>query len=704
MVAFVVAIGLCILPALYAWFNIASNWDPYSNTGNIAVAVVNLDKGAKIGGISINAGEEIVSNLQSNTQMGWRFVSREEAQDGVNTGKYYASVLIPEDFSENLTSVLSGQLKRPQITYTLNEKLNAIAPKITDKGAEAIKNEVNQSYVDTITKTLAETISITAGTADSKYSEIKDNLTITVSDIIDDIDAAEKAIDMVVAAIDASELLLDDAKEGLPDVQQILVSAGVITDDTKKTINGASDAAASITDGAENVIMAVDSLYDSISPQLDSAFSQASSDAAAAADKFVRTAKINSQIVSLESRLVSFFQSIDDKLGINNSKIVTLLNNNIDKQNKIINKINEIADTVRKTGSVPENSKNDLDTMIAEGRTDINSVMNEYSQNVKPSVDKVVEDLFEGIDSVTSAMNNVDGNVPDIETALDTGMDSLTALKNALLGINTTLENGKSRLNNILDKIDDISDEQSLMNFVDSLTSAPTELGEFMSSPVKVMTVKVYPVENYGSAMAPFYSVLAIWVGSIVLIAVFRTDITAKDIKRLGGNVKPIEAYFGRYLIFLAAAVIQGLIIALGDVFFLGIQCCNIPLFILTAVYTAVIFSMFMYSLTITFSVIGKALAVIILVLQVAGSGGTYPPEVLPEFFQKLLPYLPFKYAVNAMRETVAGVYEKAYIYDMLMLLIYAAAALFIGIILRKPFLKIMNYFNKRMEETGLMV
>ena len=97
-------------------------------------------------------------------------------------------------------------------------------------------------------------------------------------------------------------------------------------------------------------------------------------------------------------------------------------------------------------------------------------------------------------------------------------------------------------------------------------------------------------------------------------------------------------------------------------------------------------------------------MAVIILVLQVAGSGGTYPPELLPDFFQKLLPYLPFKYAVNALRETVAGVYTKAYITDMLMLIVYIALALFIGILLRKPFLKLMNYFNHRLEATELMV
>ena len=704
LVAFIVIIGISVLPALYAWFNIASNWDPYSNTGNIKVAVVNLDEGAEISKLSINAGEQVVENLKANTQMGWQFVSAAEAEEGVKTGKYYASVLIPEDFSANLTSILSGQIRRPQITYTLNEKLNAIAPKITDKGAEAIKNEVNQSYIDTITKALAETVTLTAGTADDKYGEIKDNLKLSVNDIIDDIDAVEGSIDLVVTTIDASNVLIDNAKDGLPNLEELLGSAGVISSDTKDAITGVNNAAGQITNGVENVITAIDALYDDISPDIDSAFALVNEDSAAAADKFTSITKINRKVINLESQLVDFFTTINNNLGIDTSSIVGKLNNSIDKQNDIIDKINSIADNIRKTGKAPANAKTDLDNLISEGRQSVVGISTEYSTNTRPAVDAMIGSVFDGLDSVTGMMNQIDGNVPDVETALDNGKTSLDTLKTALLGINTTLENGKERLTTILGKIDTINDENSLVSFIDSLSYAPDELGEFMSSPVKIQSVKVYPVENYGSAMAPFYTVLAIWVGSIVLIAILKTDLGAKEIKRLGGNIRPIEAYFGRYQIYLTAALIQGLIIALGDLFFLRIQCESPVLFILTVILTSFVFSLFVYSLTVTFSVIGKALAVIILVLQVAGSGGTYPPEVLPEFFQKLLPYLPFKYAVNGLRETVAGVYTKAYVNDMLMLLVYVVLALFIGIILRRPFLKSMNYFNKRLEETELMV
>lgn len=253
-------------------------------------------------------------------------------------------------------------------------------------------------------------------------------------------------------------------------------------------------------------------------------------------------------------------------------------------------------------------------------------------------------------------------------------------------------------------KVDDISSDQALIAFIEEVSSDPSSLGEFMSSPVEINTVKVYPVENYGSAMTPFYTILAIWVGSIVLVAVLKAEISRRDIERLGGNVRPIQAYFGRYLIYLMVSIIQAIIIALGDLLFLKVQCEDPLLFIIAAVVSSIVFSLLIYSLTITFSVIGKALAVIILVLQVAGSGGTFPPEVLPEFFRNILPYLPFRYSINAMREAVAGVYAQSYIEDLLYLLIYIAIALFIGIVLRKPCIRIMKFFNKRLEDTDLII
>ena len=161
LVVFVVVIGITILPALYAWFNIASNWDPYSGTGDLPFAVCSLDKGAGYKSVKVKAGDKIVDGLKQNNQMGWAFLDdADEAKNGVTDGKYYAAVVIPEDFSKNLLSITTGKFKQAKLQYYVNEKKNAVAPKITDKGIEAIRDNVDSEYVSAITEALAVIILI----------------------------------------------------------------------------------------------------------------------------------------------------------------------------------------------------------------------------------------------------------------------------------------------------------------------------------------------------------------------------------------------------------------------------------------------------------------------------------------------------------------------------------------------------------------
>src|SRR5574344_1575974 len=177
IIAFIVIIGLCVLPALYAWFNIAANWDPYANTGDLAVAVYSEDVGYEVNSIKINCGDQITDNLKKNTQMGWTFVNdKDTAIDGVKSGKYYAAVIIPEDFTEKLCSLISGTFTQSEIQYYVNEKKNAIAPKITDKGVSAIQNQVDASFVSTITQTVATTLNVTADGVSGKKEKVINNM------------------------------------------------------------------------------------------------------------------------------------------------------------------------------------------------------------------------------------------------------------------------------------------------------------------------------------------------------------------------------------------------------------------------------------------------------------------------------------------------------------------------------------------------
>ena len=142
-VALVITIGVCIIPSLYAWYNIVANWDPYGNTQNIKIAVANNDKGTTNDLVGeLNAGDEVIDKLKDNDQLGWTIVdSEKEAKEGVEAGKYYAALVIPSDFSEGMLSMLSGDFHQPKLTYYVNEKKSAVAVKVTDTGANCLHRE-----------------------------------------------------------------------------------------------------------------------------------------------------------------------------------------------------------------------------------------------------------------------------------------------------------------------------------------------------------------------------------------------------------------------------------------------------------------------------------------------------------------------------------------------------------------------------------
>ena len=252
LIVFVVVIGITILPALYAWFNIAANWDPYSSTGELPFAVCTLDKGYEFKGLKINAGEKIVENLKQNDKMGWTFVDEDDAKKGVEDGKYYAAVVIPEDFTENLLSVTTGGFKQANLQYYVNEKKNAIAPKITDKGISAIQESVDATYVSTIAETIATTLNISESELKDNKDKIAEKITSALTTAKSDVASFNSSIDLLITTLDSVNDLIKSNKEMLPTVQQSLSNVGVATDDVKGMITSTKNMSAQLTTVIDN--------------------------------------------------------------------------------------------------------------------------------------------------------------------------------------------------------------------------------------------------------------------------------------------------------------------------------------------------------------------------------------------------------------------------------------------------------------------
>ncbi len=703
IIVFVVIIGIGILPALYSWFNIAANWDPYSNTAALDFAVCTLDKGYNYKALKINAGDEIVKNLKANPKMGWDFVSKKKALDGVKNGTYYAAVIIPKDFSENLLSVTTGAFKKAKVKYYVNEKKNAIAPKITDKGAEAIESSVNTTYVNKVTDVIATALNLTGDELSSSKEELLNKAITTLKNTKTDINSLKKTNGLFITTLDSINNLLKANEDMGPAIKSALAKAGVMGDDIKNTLKSLGSTSPQITSSLSDFIDQTIDYADNVDTELTSSFNEISKDADSAADRLSRVTKINNKIIGINDKVLSVLQKINQTFPKLEFKALTKkLNDSNTKQNLIISKINNACSTIRKTGSLPKNVQNDIKNAVSSAKTELSGVKTDFS-GAKSKIDDAASKAYKALDNVSDFVSSIGSGSLGIGKVISTGKDTVDNLKLTFKNLNGLLDNTNTKIDSLIKKINDVKNSKKVEDFISPIIESPEKLADFVSSPVSTDKERLYPIENYGSAMTPFYTSLGLWVGGVVLVAVISVELTKRQQKALN-EPKPYQVYFGRYLIFFFIGQIQALVISLGDLFFLKTQCLDPVLFVVASLVSSFVYTLIIYSLTITFSVIGKALAVIILVLQVAGSGGTFPIEVLPAPFQAMAPFLPFKYGVNALREAVAGVDYGAYWSDLGYLMLFAVGALFIGLVLRKPCLKVINFFNERVEDSEIVI
>lgn len=689
--AIILAVGLCILPSLYAWFNIYANWDPYGSTGNMMVAVINEDEGASYKGLTIDVGAQIVENLKANDMIDWQFLDKDEAIEGIKSGKYYAGIEIPQGFSKSLTSIMTSEFKQPQITYYANEKKNAIATKITDKVVQTVQTEVNESFVitvvDMINSLLGTIVEENQATGTNMFENLEQEIK-TAKDSVNAIQNTIEGFENIMSLVGNLNTSLGDKE-----LAEVLDNADMLIENTQDVISAAQQ-----TTGA--MLTSLGTVISNVSTSLDSAASVVSSVGGKVTDSSVSALKkTSSDLTKLKTeidKVSSLLTEINKALPIPISdidKLTAKLNNASSELAELISTVDTIA---------AGNYKGDVKAVadkITRLSASITGISNDYTSNIEPKLNDTISTLLTTLGNMSDIVSALDKDMPSINSLVSALKDSVKAGDTMIGSINTLLATASNQLDNLYNKLDHLG-QSDVVNAIVNLTEGNSdELGEFLACPINVNTEKVYGIENYGSAMAPFYTTLAIWVGGMFLVAVLKTDVKGKkEFIRL----KPYQEFFGRGLTFVCLSLIQSIIICLGDLVFFKIQCYHPFKFILAGCVTAFIYSMFIYSLAYTFGDIGKALAVIILVVQIGGSGGTFPIDVTPSLFQNLNPFLPFTFTVEAMRECICGTYSNDYWIYLLKLCAYLLAALVIGLLLKAIVKKPIRFFTKKIEETGL--
>lgn len=634
--ALIVIVGVAIIPSLYAWFNIAANWDPYGSTGGLKVAVANNDAGAELNGEDMNLGDQIIGNLRENTQMGWTFVDEETAIEGTRSGAYYAAIVIPEDFSQCIISVLSGDIERPRIIYYSNSKKNAIAPKITDKGVSSVQQSVNETFISTVVTTISDVVLDSADTADS--ADLIERLTNSLVEV----DASLDMVNTSLNAFNETVLAFQDINDGfagaVPDFQELLTNHAASLGTASQEIQNLAATQVDVT----GALADADSQVQETVARIDAAM-QAISDYIAQNSGVIDMSQLEEQISELREQKAVLQQQLEDYKRLAAAEA----NNSVNR-------------AISSTGSSAA-------SRLSGAQSSLNAVSNQ-------------------LDSVNIMLGSMDDGMTHASEAFSSTMAMLTELQGEI-------EENIERLNNL-------SGNEDIQELLDILRSDQQMISDFMAAPVVVEQEELYPIENYGSAMTPFYTILAIWVGDIVLVAILKVNVKSKEQYE---NLKPYQEYLGRYLLFFILSFIQSTIIVLGDLLFLKVQCISPIHMLLSGWVAGFIFSSIIYTLTVSFGDVGKALCVILLVIQIAGAGGTFPIEVTPQFFQNVNPFLPFTHAINAMRESVAGFYGYDFWLDLLKLLCFLPFVLLLGLLLRKPLIHVNEFFEERLKDTELM-
>ena len=659
--AMAVALAICLLPSLYAWLNIYSNWDPYGNTGNISIALASMDKGyVDDDGTVTNKGDEVLDNLREATSINWIFLdNEEEAVNGVYSGEYYAAVVIDEDFSYNMFNMLTEWTGKPSITYYENAKKNAVATKITDTAAESVKTSINEAYLEVVINTVMESANRIAEDIES------DDPYGTFHGIIKQAITTLKAADQTMAAFSA-------ATSGIPQNSLDTQRLDEILMQMEENMPTAADINATVAEINMNI--------NEINARLEEALrilqdSNSSGGAVANAQQVVTD---SADSLKALSETLGAMSNLPGDYG----KLMTDMS---DAANETSKWLYMLAEQEILAGTV-ENVSSSLETLIA------------LNSSFIPCVEDIGRELSATFLNVADLLESSKIMLSDAavlkEAAAQTKADA-NEVVNILKPAGKRVTNS---LNDVLHRLETLDGEEYIQTLIEILGGSPVVYGEYFAQVVQTTVTPVYPIANYGSAMAPFYTILSIWVGGVMLGAIIKPH------ARRDGLIdpKPHELYFGRYLLFFVLSQIQTVVILLGDLFILKIQCLHPGLLFVCGAVTSFTFSLLIYSLAVSFGDVGKAIVVVVMVLQIAGSSGTFPIELLPEIFRKIYRFFPFPYAIDAMRECICGVYGSTFIVKLGQLLIFAVVALLIGLFARKPFIGVNDFMEEQLEETGM--
>ena len=472
-IAVLLMAALIIIPSLYAWFNIKALWDPYSNTGELPIAVYSADAGAKFQDKDVEIGNEVIKNLHENKQLGWRFVdSKKEVVDGVRSGKYYAGIYLPKEFSKDLLSFTTGDIQKPKIEYYLNQKINAIAPKITDKGAGSIQQEISQEFIKTASSTLLKVFNEIGYNIDENLVSINKvkNLILTTNDNLGEIDKYTQEVVEVQGKLPELKDKLAKANElqaYLPQVDEMgqkLIALNQKMPEIKQQASVILTLQQKIPEiqQAGNQLAQVDSDFAQIEKTLNDGINEAK------------------QGLTIIQQVQTILPDIQ-KLGNQANDLASTTKDGAEKLKTAVPSISSsVQVTLESIGEVAKTT----DSLAASIQTALED--NQLTQEEKDNLGKLINSLIQGNKDQQTAIDSVANLIQNMKDLADKNGDTDASQK--LANILTLLTNAKQALDNLNGRLGDLNNAiqsgniEQAKNFLQQVQDAANNVASAVGS------------------------------------------------------------------------------------------------------------------------------------------------------------------------------------------------------------------------------
>ncbi len=700
--AFIIIVGLCLLPSLYAWINIYACWDPYSKTGDLPVAIVNNDEGTSLGGKIINVGDSIIDEMKENKVMNWKFVDDWQANYGLNEGNYYAMIEIPKNFSTRMISLTTSTPQKPVIVYRVNEKLNAIAAKITNVAKDKLAANIKSNFVKTVNEEIIATFN------DEKLNSNLEN--VKLSDLRTTVKNAEGDIAKLKAHIALEnnnsvefQSYLNTTSALIPSVTEQITSLQSIIQASKSLNTRTIETVESISKDLNTDIVQMQEYNQQNQKLLKELKDMNTSNYGLRQDNIKILTEVSSICGDLHGIIEYDKQNILILNESNEYSTLTYLYDNLTYMDILVlqekAKLQQLIPLMSKDNSEVTIGKliEDLTNISAEINWKVQNNANVFYEKGLPVMRTISDNLNMKLDDTNAVLDATKTLIPELEVigSFLEASSRLTVHQRSKL--DDMLGELRDDINSLSDKLNDISDER-FDNLLEMIEDNPTEITDFLASPLEVKQEDIYDIKTFGVGLTPFYTVLAIWVGSLLLCAMLAVECHDTI---YGYRLNLIQKHFGKMILFIILSLIQSTIITFGDVYILGVDPANFGLMMKFSMLSSLAFTTLIFTLVSLLGNVGKAAAVVIMVFQIAGSGGIYPIQTNPEIFGKLLPLWPFTYAINGFREAIAGPVWTTVNGDIRALYTIIGISLAM-VILKKPLHTLNMFFEHKFKEADL--